>query len=232
MVRATSWQSQVLAVVTLVGALSVGGLLWAQAFVPESRRAETDFTAGTTLDMLRTQDVIARGVATDGSAVQTGYAATMVRGPIAHVLAAILDVDQYHDFMPQFEQSRQLGRSERSEDVFLRFAVNPLIHLWARLRYQISPLHDGAVEVYGHEVQGNLARMEVRWRATPVDTGHSTVLEFWSFVLPNFPVPLPLAVLDDDQVQAARHGVEAFRQRAEAGAVSTPIAAPMAQAAR
>lgn len=171
--------------------------------------------SGTSLDALRAREVVMASLETEGTSVHTGYAALIVQRPAADVLAAIHDVEHYRDFIPQFEQTHELSHGATTQDWFVRIAIRPVAFLWARLRYRDVTLASGAYEVDGRAVQGNVQRMEVRWRLTPVQDGAATALEFWSLVLPAFPVPIPAEVLDREEESAARRGVEAVRARVE-----------------
>ncbi|MEI8256132.1 MAG: hypothetical protein WCJ30_10725 [Deltaproteobacteria bacterium] len=180
-----------------------------------SSNAPVGLAIDTPIEALRARAIVASTVETEGSPVRTGYAATIVRRPVAEVIAAIHDVNHYRDFIPQFEQSQELGRGASFQDLFVRIEIRHFAHIWARLRYRDVAQHDGAIEIDGHALQGN-ARMDVRWRATPIEGGLATVLEFWSLVLPQLPIPLPTSILEREQQSAAQRGVTAVRARVEA----------------
>jgi ribosome-associated toxin RatA of RatAB toxin-antitoxin module len=213
----------------LLGAMLAGANAHAQAVAtapasgatpaPSTTATPTAPSApGTSVDALRAQDIVVRHVASEGTGLQTGYAATIVHRPLAQVLAAIHDVNHYRDFVPQIVQSQELRRSPNSQDLFVRLAVTPVAYIWARIRYRDAALPNGAVEIQGHSLQGNVDRMDLRWRVTPIDGGAATVLEFWSLVIPVLPIPLPAALLDREQQNAARRGVLAVRRRVEGDA--------------
>jgi ribosome-associated toxin RatA of RatAB toxin-antitoxin module len=208
----------VVGVAVLLGALSARAQSPSMVVAHATVLGGPALASGTNVDALRSHEVVIASLESEGTSVHTGYAAVIVQRPLADVVAAIHDVDHYRDFIPQFEQSHELSRTSTNQDWFVRIAIHPIASLWARLRYHQVALANGAVEIDGHAVQGNVERMDVRWRATPVDDGAATVLEFWSLVLPSFPVPLPNAVLDHEQESAARRGVEAVRLRVEAPA--------------
>lgn len=169
----------------------------------------------TPLEALRERAIVASTIETRGSSVRTGYAATIVSRPVAEVLAAIHDVNHYRDFIPQFEQSQELGHGASYQDLFVRIEIAHFAHLWARLRYRDVQQPHGAIEINGHSLQGN-ARMDIRWRATPMQGGLTTVLEFWSLVVPELPIPLPVSLIEREQQSAAQRGVTAVRTRVEA----------------
>jgi ribosome-associated toxin RatA of RatAB toxin-antitoxin module len=180
--------------------------------------SDAPFTAGVDmppLEVLRLQPVLTNTVGTEGSTVRTGYAATIVHRPMAQVIAAIHDVNHYRDFIPQFEQSQELSHGTTSQDFFLRVEIRHFAHIWARLRYHDTTTATGATEIEGHALQGNVARMDVRWRATPIENGAATVLEFWSLVIPALPIPLPTSLIEREQEFAAQRGVTAVRSRVE-----------------
>lgn len=170
---------------------------------------------GTTLERLRAHEVVTGMLETPGTSLRTGYAATIVHRPVSRVLAVIHDVDRYRELVPQFEQSRELRRTAASQDVFVRLSIASLAHIWARVRYRDTSMPNGVVLIDGRALQGNVDRLDVRWRATPIDGGAATMLEFWSLVVPSLPIPLPGAILDRAQEIVARRGVEAVRQQAE-----------------
>jgi ribosome-associated toxin RatA of RatAB toxin-antitoxin module len=190
----------------------------ASSTAPSSVASDAPFAAGIDtppVELLRVQPVLTHVVGTEGSAIRTGYAATIVHRPVAQVIAAIHDVNHYRDFIPQFEQSQELSHGVSSQDFFLRVEIRHFAHIWARLRYHESTTPAGAVEIEGHALQGNVARMDVRWRATPIENGTATVLEFWSLVVPSLPIPLPTSLIEREQEFAAQRGVTAVRARVE-----------------
>ena len=199
---------------------------------PTSSEAPADLAIDTPLETLRAQTVVTTMVGTEGSPIRTGYAASIIHRPMAQIVAAIHDVNHYRDFIPAFEQSQELGHGAGFQDLFVRIEIRHFAHIWARLRYRDATQPNGAIEIEGHAMQGNVARMDVRWRATPIENGTATVLEFWSLVLPQIPIPLPTAMIEHEQESAAQRGVSAVRTRVEAEEVRvsavTPTAAPSA----
>lgn len=178
----------------------------------------------TPIEALRTQQTVSSTVEIEGSSIRSGYAATIVHRPVAQVIAAIHDVNHYRDFIPQFEQSQELSRGTNTQDLFVRIEIRHFAHIWARLRYHEATGAAGSVEIDGHSVQGNVARMDVRWRATPIDNGTATVLEFWSLVVPVLPIPLPTSMIEHEQEFAAQRGVTAVRARVESEEVRVSAA--------
>lgn len=152
-----------------------------------------------------------------GTEVETGFAATVVPRPASEVALAIHDVNRYRELIPQVTQSQELRRTARVQEVFVRISVSPLPEFWARLRYRDETAADGALEIEGHSIEGNLDRMSLRWRLTPVEEGRATLVEFWALVLPTLPIPLPPGFLSREQVRTAQRGVTAVRVRFERG---------------
>ena len=193
---------------------------------PTSSDAPPDLAVGTTIEALHAQAVVSSTVETEGSPIRTGYAASIIHRPVAQIVAAIHDVNHYRDFIPAFEQSQELGHGPSFQDLFVRIEIRHFAHIWARLRYREATQANGAIEIDGHAMQGNVARMDVRWRATPIEGGTATVLEFWSLVLPQIPIPLPTSMIEHEQESAAQRGVSAVRTRVEAEEVRVSVVTP------
>ena len=223
-------RKSVLSGVVLASSLLVRGTMGrAQVAVVAPTTGSSAPTAVSNLvpDTLRDGSIVGDLVPTSGSTVRTGYAAVIVHRPLVQVLAAIHDVEHYRDFIPQFEQSHELSHGPSTQDLFVRVLVAHVAHLWARIRYQQTEFPNGSVSIDGHAVQGNVERMDVRWRLTPVDGTGGTIVEFWSLVLPQLPIALPTGLIEDEQRYAARRGVMAVRARVEAEDLTMARAEPV-----
>ncbi|MCA9624027.1 MAG: SRPBCC family protein [Myxococcales bacterium] len=165
-----------------------------------------------TLEAGRRRDPAQEAIPHRGELVR-GRATVEVNAPFDVVREAVLDFDDYADFMPHYKSARTLGRKpDGSREVYMKWAaLHGAIKLWARLELKMKK--DGEAEIWESSfVDGNVKEAYATWRIEPLEGG-KTKLTLEAFLEPRLPVPTSL--LNEENVSAAAKGVTAMRNHCE-----------------
>ncbi|MFT3772119.1 MAG: SRPBCC family protein [Minicystis sp.] len=150
----------------------------------------------------------------EGSSLVRGRAIVNVRAPLARVRDTILDFAHYPEFMPHYEVCRVLGTTQTGgRDVYMRIAaVHGVVKMWARIEVAKPTIADGVETYRSRYVDGNIKDLQATWSVKPVDD-KTTQLTVEVFMNPK--LPLPDALVNNENLDGARAAVLAFKARAE-----------------
>lgn len=156
-------------------------------------------------------------VAIPGQSIRAGGGMTAVNAPISVVRQVVTDYGHYADFMPRFQKSRVVGKTQGVTDVYLQV---PILHgaatVWAVTRFSPAAKEGGGERIEGRMAdQGNVDDMRAIWHLTPIDETH-TLLKIEILIVPK--LPLPGSVVTPELEFASDQAVSAARDRAEANA--------------
>jgi len=151
-------------------------------------------------------------VESDGS-VDYGEALAVVDASPDTVMRIVTDYARYQEFVPHFEQSRELSRRGNNALVYMQaLAVRETVTLWCQMRiYQRRPRGDTRI-IEGRMTEGNMEQFVARWEVTPVDDGARSLVRFRILVHPD--LPFPSSVFTGQNRNAARRTLDALRDRA------------------
>ena len=154
------------------------------------------------------------GVPIQGTEMVRGSATVVVHAPIDKVREAVLGFGEYSQFMPHYKKCKLLGRTPAgSRDVYMEItALHGAVSMWGRLEVPKPAVVDGVETVEMKLIEGNVKDLKGTWRFSRVDDDH-TQLTLEVFLLPN--IPLPMSILNEENVKGAVNGVVAMRTRAE-----------------
>jgi ribosome-associated toxin RatA of RatAB toxin-antitoxin module len=157
---------------------------------------------------------VTEGLPIDGTELVRGRSTVVVDAPIAKVKSAVLRYQRYAEFMPHYRTSKVVRKLPQGHEVYMQVeALHGAVKMWARL--EMTAKKDGAAEVLESKfVDGNVKDFRASWRIEPIDADH-TKLTLEVFLYPS--LPLPTAVLNDENVSGAEKGVTAMRKKIEEG---------------
>lgn len=159
-----------------------------------------------------------------GTSVQAGRVSTVFDAPFDVVAGVITDFAHYHEFLPRVTESRIVRRRRGEADVYLQVPLlQNLGTIWALTRFRITRAPDRVV-VDGRQANGNVARFECRFEATPVPGTNRTQVTLQILAIPAF--PWPTGLLGAQQGRWGARGLEAMRDRAERLAVARVVSRP------
>jgi ribosome-associated toxin RatA of RatAB toxin-antitoxin module len=149
-----------------------------------------------------------------GSELVRGRSAVIVEAPLDVVRKTVLDYGSYTEFMPHYAGSRMLGRTPNGgHQVYMKWvALHGAMTMWAR--FDMSPAQKkGKQETYRSKlIKGNVKAAVAIWRMSPISEKR-TKLSLEVFLQPR--VPVPDALLNDENVSGAMKGVKAMRKQCE-----------------
>lgn len=148
-----------------------------------------------------------------GSELVRGRATVEVRAPLPVVRDAVLGFGSYPDFMPHYENCKLLGRTPSgARDVYMEIsALHGAVRMWARVEVN-KRVEEGAEVFETRMVEGNVDDMVASWRLRRLDTTR-TELSLEVFLKPRLPMPVEL--MNRENMRGAVKGVVAMRSRAE-----------------
>jgi ribosome-associated toxin RatA of RatAB toxin-antitoxin module len=183
---------------------------------PAARLAEIPLTSSST-DAQRTSadedEIEPVAVPIAASDLVRGRATVEVRAPIQAVRDAVLGFSRYPSFMPHYETCKVLGRTASGgRDVYMEIsALHGAMNMWVRV--EVTKATEGDVEVVGAKlVDGNVEDFAATWRLRRLDPSR-TELSLEVFLKPR--LPLPAAILNEENLKGAVKGAAAMRVRAE-----------------
>lgn len=150
----------------------------------------------------------------DGSDLARGRSTVIVGAPIHRVRESVLDFNRYAEFMPHYRKCRVLGRtSSGARDVYMEVeALFGAVVMWARIEMPKATMIDG-VETYASKfIEGNVKDFAATWRLRAVDEAH-TELSLEVFLHPK--IPMPDAMMNEENLDGSSQGVVAMKARAE-----------------
>jgi hypothetical protein len=149
-----------------------------------------------------------------GSEYVRGRSTVLVNAPIAKVRKIATDYEKYPEFMPEHSNTRVLGRIRGGgHHIYMEIKImSGTVRMWARLDAPKMPVVDGLETYEGFFKEGNVEDWKTIWRMRPVDDSH-TELTLEVRIIPKFFVPL--ALMNDRNIEAAYQGVLAMKKRIE-----------------
>jgi len=159
-------------------------------------------------------DPVAEAVPIAGSDLVRGRAKIVVHAPMSLVRQRILAFNEYAEFMPHYNRSKDLGRGKNgTRNVYMEvYALRGAARMWARMSVAKGQWLNG-VETYDVSfIEGNVRDFHAIWRMRQVDPAH-TELELEVFLQPK--LPLPARLLNRENLEGAVKGVVAMRNRIE-----------------
>jgi hypothetical protein len=196
-----------------LGALMIAAMV---GIVPAS--ASADSPAGSKVSAAASGapavDPVAEAVPIEGTDLVRGRAKIVVHAPMHLVRQRVLAFNEYAEFMPHYNRSKDLGRGKNgSRNVYMEvYALRGVARMWARMSVAKAQWLNG-VETYDVSfIEGNVNDFHAVWRIRQVVPGH-TELELEIFVQPK--LPLPANLLNRENMDGAVKGVVAMRNRIE-----------------
>jgi hypothetical protein len=159
-------------------------------------------------------DPVAESVPIPGTDLVRGRAKVVVHAPMHLVRQRLLAFDEYAEFMPHYNRSKDLGRTKGGgRNVYMEvYALRGAARMWARMNVAKAEWR-GGVETYDVSfIEGNVRDFHATWRLRQVDQAH-TELELEVFLQPKLPIPANL--LNRENMDGAVKGVIAMRNRVE-----------------
>jgi ribosome-associated toxin RatA of RatAB toxin-antitoxin module len=164
--------------------------------------------ASTIADTPRTESV-----AIAGSRLVRGRSTITIAAPIEKVRQVVLDFPNYPAFMPHYQSCRVLsqGRDGASEVYMEVVALNGAVKMWAQVNVVKTVLADGTETYETKFIKGNVKDLKALWRLKKIDD-RSTEVSLEVFLLPR--LPLPVAVVNKENLDGSAAAVVAVKQRA------------------
>jgi hypothetical protein len=173
------------------------------------------------------RDPVTEPLAIAGSDLVRGRSTVLVDAPIRAVRTAVLAFDDYASFMPHYLASRVVGRTpDGGREIYMQIeALHGAVKMWAKIAMPKARARvDDEVEIYESRfLEGNVKEFHATWRLEPVGDGR-TKLTLDVFLHPDMPIPID--VMNDENLGGAEKGVVAMRQRIEKGAGGKPADPP------
>jgi hypothetical protein len=191
---------------TLIMAVAAAGVAPASVRAEDSPRVAVPATL--------TADPVAESVPIPGSDLVRGRAKVVVHAPMHLVRQRLLAFNEYAEFMPHYNRSKDLGRTKGGgRNVYMEvLALRGAARMWARMSVA-KPEWKNGVEAYDVSfIEGNVRDFHATWRLRQVDPAH-TELELEVFLQPKLPIPANL--LNRENMDGAVKGVVAMRNRVE-----------------
>ncbi|UQA56409.1 SRPBCC family protein [Polyangium aurulentum] len=159
-------------------------------------------------------DPVAEAVPIQGSDLVRGKAKIVVHAPMHLVRQRILAFNEYAEFMPHYNRSKDLGRGKNgSRNVYMEvYALRGAARMWARMSVAKAQWSNGVQTYDVSFIEGNVRDFHATWRMRQVDPAH-TELELEVFLQPK--LPLPASLLNRENMEGAVKGVVAMRNRIE-----------------
>ncbi|HSN99123.1 MAG TPA: SRPBCC family protein [Candidatus Nanopelagicales bacterium] len=149
-----------------------------------------------------------------GTHLVRGRSTLVVDAPVSRVRAAIRAFSRYPEFMPHFRTCRIIGRSPSGgRDLYLEVeALHGAVKMWARVD-AMKPAEADGVETHAIRfLEGNVRELSATWRLRPL-SGSQTELSLEIFLHPR--LPLPVSLLNSENLDGSARGVQAIRARSE-----------------
>jgi len=144
---------------------------------------------------------------------EAGAARALAHAPSERLRSVVTDYARYSRTIPQFKNTRVVGRSGGRTDVYLEVPIlGGLSSLWAVVRFEAPEAKGNQHIIRGHLVRGNVKRLDATWRIEKVDEQKS-VLSLELLVVPD--LPAPTSVVSAELRKAAGKAVNAARIEAE-----------------
>ena len=152
-------------------------------------------------------------VATEHVSTRAGAARVHVAAPVSEVRKVVADFKSYAKLIPKFEKAKVVGRHGNATDVYLQVPIlNGAAKVWAVVRFEPFRTIEGEERLEGRMREGNLRRLDARWRLEKIDEAN-TQLSLELLIVPKLPVPG--SVLTKQAAYAADEAVRGCRSRAE-----------------
>jgi len=150
----------------------------------------------------------------EGSELLRGRAKVKVKAPLSKVREAVLDFGHYAEFMPHYKNCKVLGRtSTGARDLYMEIeALNGVMTMWAEVELPKPVMVDGVETHETSFIKGNVKDFKAIWRLHKLDA-ETTELELEVFLEPG--LPMPTALLNNENLKGAIKGVAAMRSHAE-----------------
>lgn len=158
--------------------------------------------------------VVTVAVPIGGSKLVRGRSTVTVAAPIDRVRAQILAFSRYPEFMPHYSACRVIGRSPSGgRDVYMQVeALHGAMQMWARLDVKKPAQIDGREVIETSFLDGNVKELSARWAMKRIDDGN-TELMLEVFLEPR--LPLPVSLLNSENLDGSANGVFAMKMRSE-----------------
>jgi ribosome-associated toxin RatA of RatAB toxin-antitoxin module len=143
-----------------------------------------------------------------------GRSTVMVAAPIDRVRAQILAFSRYPEFMPHYSACRVIGPSPSGgRDVYMQVeALHGAVQMWARLDVKKPVQLDGREVIETAFLDGNVKELSARWAMKRIDDAR-TELMLEVFLEPR--LPLPVTLLNRENLDGSANGVFAMKTRSE-----------------
>jgi ribosome-associated toxin RatA of RatAB toxin-antitoxin module len=150
----------------------------------------------------------------EGSELVRGRSTTQVAASLEKTREAVLDFAHYADFMPHYRNAKVLGRTETgARDVYMEVeALFGAVSFWAEVEMPKAQIIDGVETWETHFRKGNVKDFKAIWRLKKIDAT-TTELSLEVFLHPS--LPLPVKLVNDENLKGSSSGVAAMRGRAE-----------------
>ena len=158
--------------------------------------------------------ITTRRVPIAGTRLVRGHSTVVVDAPLAKVREHVLAFAAYPEFMPHYKTAKVLGRTPSGgRNVYMEVtALHGAVKMWARVEVQ-KPAPSDALE--SHEIrflEGNVKELSGAWRLRRIDAS-KTELTLEIFLNPS--LPLPASLINEENLDGSRKGVDAMRKRIE-----------------
>lgn len=191
----------------------------APAAAPLTQRAVAqipDAVQGNDADAVspQSEEVETVSVPIEGTELVRGRSTVVVDAPIDRVRDAVLDFTHYPEFMPHYSGCKVLGRTATgARDLYMEIAaLHGALKMWARVELPKPTIADGVETFETKFIEGNVRDFKAIWRLARVDDTH-TRLSLEVFLQPK--IPLPVDLLNEENISGSTKGVTAMRARAE-----------------
>lgn len=201
-------------VIMLSAALLTAGCSGASA--PASAHPSAAVTSAEADGLEATDEAQTFRTPTAGSDIDTGGAIIVVHAPMADVIAALQDFDDYENIFPRIQDTRIVERGKEATDVYLRAPVmDGSVAIWAVTRFaEPKPWREEGKQIHSRLVKGNLKAWRGVWKVEPI-SATETALRVELFLDVKFPVPD--AWITPELMWASGKAVTAIRDKVEKG---------------
>lgn len=150
----------------------------------------------------------------EGTELVRGRSTVTVKASLEKTREAVLDFGHYADFMPHYRNAKILGRTDTgARDVYMEVeALYGAVKFWAEVELPKATTVDGVETWETRFIKGNVKDFKAIWRLKKLDA-QSTELSLEVFLSPNLPMPVHL--MNDENMGGSSSGVAAMRAHAE-----------------
>jgi ribosome-associated toxin RatA of RatAB toxin-antitoxin module len=150
----------------------------------------------------------------EGTELVRGRSTVTVKASLEKTREAVLDFGHYADFMPHYRNAKVLGRTDTgARDVYMEVeALYGAVKFWAEVELPKATTIDGVETWETRFIKGNVKDFKAIWRLKKLDA-QSTELSLEVFLSPNLPMPVHL--MNDENLGGSSSGVAAMRAHAE-----------------